>query len=105
MKVSEHKGELQELINKALCGSARDIDYILSRLDDSPGFAMTRYVDYALSLVKKEEGIRQIAFYLFTGSLIQRNYCSLFFNRRGDWDLVKRAYEQGLIDEIQAYAR
>lgn len=65
----------------------------------------TRIVDYALSLVENDAGIARIEFYLFNGTQIQRNYCSLFFNRRGDWPVVKQAYEQGLIDEIQAYAR
>jgi len=62
-------------------------------------------VDYALSLVSNEEGISRLSYYLFNGSLIQRNYCSLFFNRRGDWKIVREAYELGLIDEIQAFAR
>jgi hypothetical protein len=39
------------------------------------------------------------------GTLIQRNYASLFLNRLGEWEPVKKAYELGLIDEVQAYSR
>jgi hypothetical protein len=50
-------------------------------------------------------GFEQIKFYLFNGKLIQRNYASLYFNRIGEWEIVKEAFNKGLIDEIQAYAR
>ena len=98
-------GKLQELIDKAESGNQADVDYIMSFLNNTSTFAMTRYIDYALSLVENEYGIERIGYYLFNGSTIQRNYCSLYFNRRGDWATVKKALEQGLIDEIQAYAR
>jgi len=98
-------GILRELIDKGERGNIEDIDLIMSHLDNSSTFAMTRYVDYALSLVETESGIERIGYYLFNGSLIQRNYCSLFFNRRGNWEIVKKAFNLGLIDEVQAYAR
>jgi hypothetical protein len=98
-------GKLQELIDKAYSGNPEDVDYILGHLTNSSTFAMTRYVDFALSMVKNVTGIERIEYYLFHGSLIQRNYCSLFFNRRGDWAIVKKAWDQGLIDETQAFAR
>ena len=86
-------------------GTKHDIDYIMSNLTHKSSLPMTRYVDYAVSLVENEEGINRLEFFLFNGTLIQRNYCSLFFNRRGDWLIVKKAFQQGLIDEIQAYSR
>lgn len=98
-------GQLKILIDRAKNGTSDDIDFIMSQLTSDSTFAITRYVDYALSLVEKTDGIERISFYLFNGTLIQRNYASLYFNRRGDWELVKQAYEQGLIDENQAYAR
>ena len=98
-------GKLQELIDKAVSGNQEDIDYILSHLSNNSTFAMTRYVDFALSLVENKDGVERIKYYLFNGNLIQRNYCSLFFNRRGDWAIVKNALDKGLIDEIQAFAR
>lgn len=105
MKRYKFCGELQELIERAEIGNIEDVDYIMSHLTIDSTFAMTRYVDYALSLVDNKKGISQIEYYLFYGTLIQRNYSCLFFNRRGDWDIVKEAYKQGLIDEIQAYSR
>lgn len=98
-------GILYDLSSRAVTGKKKDIDYIISHLNNQSTFKMTRFVDYALSLVTNLEGIKRIEYYLFNGSLIQRNYCSLFLNRNGYWKLVKTAYDQGLIDEIQAYAR
>lgn len=98
-------GQLKELIVKAENGSSRDIDSIMEKLTVDSTLAMTRYVDFALSLVEKTEGIKRIEHYLFNGTLIQRNYASLFLNRLGEWKPVKKAYDQGLIDEIQAYSR
>jgi hypothetical protein len=98
-------GELKELIEKAENGSSKDVDLIMGKLSVDSTLAMTRYVDFALSLVEKPEGIKQIEYYLFNGTLIQRNYACLFLNRLGEWKPVKRAYEQGLIDEVQAYSR
>ncbi len=105
MRNKTFNGKLQELINRAESGNTEDVDYILNHLNDSPTFAVTRYVDYALSLVENLDGIERLEYYLFNGSLIQRNYCSLYFNRRGDWTIVKKALHQGLIDETQAFAR
>ncbi len=102
---SEFTGQLKVLIDKAVHGSFTDVDDIMRHLTDNPTLAMTRYVDFALSLFETPEGINRIEHYLFNGTLIQRNYASLFLNRLGEWKPVKRAYEQGLIDEIQAYSR
>jgi hypothetical protein len=101
----EFTGKLKELINKAKNGCSDDIDFIMDHLTTESTLAMTRFVDFALSQVKTTEGINRIAYYLFNGTLIQRNYAALFLNRLGEWKTVKKAYEQGLIDEIQAYAR
>lgn len=98
-------GKLGEFIERAERGNEEDVDYILSHLTDSSSLAMTRYVDYALSLVENQKGIMRLEYYLFNGTLIQRNYSSLFFNRRLDYEIVKRAFNAGLIDEIQAFAR
>jgi hypothetical protein len=105
MKIKPFNGKLQELIDRAELGNSCDVDFILNHLNEFTTFAMTRYVDYALSFVVSTNGIERIEYYLFNGTQIQRNYCSLFFNRRGDWAIVKKAFKQGLIDEIQAFAR
>lgn len=68
---------ISEIIDKAVHGRTSDVDYIMNKLDVDSTLAINRYVDFA----------------------------SLFLNRIGDWKPVKKAYEEGLIDEIQAYAR
>ncbi len=101
----QFSGELKELIDKAKNGRSKDIDLIMEKLTAESTLTMTRYIDFALSLVKNKVGVKRIEYYLFNGTLIQRNYASLFLNRLGEWKPVRKAYEQGLIDEIQAYAR
>jgi len=101
----QFSGELQEFINKAQIGREEDIDFIMNCLTNESSLATTRYVDFALSLVENPIGFERIKCYLFYGTLIQRNYASLYLNRLGVWEPVKEAYEKGLIDEIQAYAR
>ncbi|MBP6334226.1 MAG: hypothetical protein KA444_02050 [Bacteroidia bacterium] len=105
MKSYKFTGQLREFIERAERGHQEDVDYIISHLTNDCTLAMTRYVDYSLSLVENQIGINRLAYYLFNGTPIQRNYCSLFFNRRLDYDIVDRAFKEGRIDEIQAYAR
>lgn len=105
MKKHVFSGQLGQLINKAQRGTTEDTESILKQLTPQSSLTTTRNIDYALSLIETDEGVQIIKNYLFNGSLIQRNYCSLFFNRRGDWQFVKQAYDMGLIDEVQAYAR
>jgi len=98
-------GKLQQLIDYAESGTESDVNHIFSYLSEASDFAMTRFVDFALSVVESEAGKERIRFYLFHGTQIQRNYASLYFNRLGEWECVKAAFDQGLIDEVQAFAR
>lgn len=98
-------GIINKLIHIATIGQKEDIDYLMSHLTKDSTIAMTRFVDYALSFVENQQGIDQMEYYLFNGTLMQRNYCCLYFNRKGDWQIVKQAFKKGLIDEIQAYSR
>lgn len=102
---NKFSGKLKELIDRAAEGGPGDVDYILQHLNNDPSLAITRFVDYSLSFVDSEEGRSRVEYYLFKGTQIQRNYCSLYFNRKGDWAMVKKAFEQGMIDEIQAFSR
>lgn len=99
-------GETAEEIRK-LCdgGSPEDIDRVMAFLDETATLPVTKIIDFHLGTVGSIEGVRRIEYYLFHGTQMQRNYCTLFFARRNDWRLVKSAYERGLIDSIQAYAR
>ena len=98
-------GKVKDLVDKAISGNPEDIDYIINHLTQDVTIATTRFVDYALGLVENKSGVKRIEYYLFNGTQIQRNYCALYFNRRDDWSVVKKAYEKGCIDEIQAFAR
>ncbi len=93
------------MIDKAQVGTPADVDYLMTRISGGTTLAMTKYIDFALGLVTNPEGFERIRYYLFNGTQMQRNYASLYFNRLGEWELVKEAYNKGLIDEIQAYAR
>jgi hypothetical protein len=86
-------------------GTKADVDLIMKELHPDMTLADSKFIDYALGLTEFEEGIATIKEYLFNGTQIQRNYCTLFFNRRGDWATVKLAFQMGLIDEIQAYSK
>jgi DNA-binding MarR family transcriptional regulator len=94
--------EIRELCRS---GAADDIDQVLAYLDENVDLPTTKVVDYCLGTVDTIEGMKRIEYYLFGGTQIQRNYCTLFFARRNDWKLVNKAYRLGLIDYIQAYAR
>ncbi|MBK7096398.1 MAG: hypothetical protein IPH57_15600 [Saprospiraceae bacterium] len=102
---NKYTGKLGELTDRAENGTAEDVDFIMSYLNKDTSLVITRFVDFSLGLVEKSEGISRIEYYLFNGTLIQRNYSSLYFNRRYDFDIVIRAYKGGFIDEIQAFAR
>jgi hypothetical protein len=104
-EIERFTGKLRELIELALKGGADNIDQIFSHLNKEADLKLTRYVDFALSVVENEEGIERMEYYLFNGTLIQRNYASLFFNRNGDYDLIDKANKMGLIDDLQAYVR
>jgi DNA-binding MarR family transcriptional regulator len=94
-------------IIKQLCksGSPYDVDCVLAFLDEMVDIPTTKFVDYYLGTITNVEGIKRIGFYLFNGTQIQRNYCTLFFLRRDEWEIVNKAYTLGLIDYKQAYSR
>jgi hypothetical protein len=100
--------KLEYYVTAARSGSAAGVDAVMAGLDEHTDFAETRFIDYALGLVDSPEGAGRIEWYLFNGTQMQRNYATLFFNRRGekgDWARVKKAYEMGLIDAIQAFSK
>ncbi len=96
---------LKDYIPLAKSGTPSDIDIIMADINPEMSIAVSKIIDYSLSFVESDQGLARMEYYLFNGTQIQRNYCTLFFNRRGDWPLVKAAFEKGLIDEIQAFSR
>jgi len=103
MDYSELFSQIRE---KSRSGTKNDIDEIMRLLnDDDLTIPVTKAVDFYLGQVTNQEGIGRVEYYLFGGTQIQRNYCTLFFARRHQWDLVDSAFRLGLIDQIQAYSR
>ena len=100
-----YTGEFGRIKSLCLRGYPEDIDQVISMLNEKVDLPTTRAVDFYLGLVGNSEGIRRLEHYIFKGTLIQRNYCTLFFARRNEWNIVNRAYELGLIDKVQAYSR
>lgn len=86
-------------------GTRISIDEIMKDLNWQMTLAESKLIDFALGLVDTPEGIRVMEDYLFHGTQIQRNYCTLYFNRREDFKIVREAYDQGLIDDKQAFSR
>ena len=76
---------LKDYIPMAKSGTPADIDAIMSDTTMEMSIAVSKIIDYSLSFVESEPGLERMAYYLFNGTQIQRNYCTLFFNRRGDW--------------------
>ncbi|MBI9107780.1 MAG: hypothetical protein JEZ04_13615 [Spirochaetales bacterium] len=93
-----------EIKTNCLSGTATGIDAIMDTLSTAD-LPTTRAVDFFLGLVEHQAGTDRIEYYLFNGTQIQRNYCTLYFARRNDWKPVNKAYKRGLIDAIQAYSR
>jgi hypothetical protein len=96
---------LAELERRARSGRTSDINYLMENLKVSLPGAHCKMIDYALGQVSSREGRERIKHFLFNGSQIQRNYAALYFKRLGAVILIEEAFQQGCIDEIQAYSR
>lgn len=100
--ISEIANEVKEL---CAVGSAEAIDTVMEYLNETTDISTTKVVDYYLGTVENIEGQKRLEYYLFNGTQLQRNYCTLYFVRIDDWKLVNKAYRMGLIDYIQAYSK
>ena len=76
-------------------GTKQDIDEVIGLLNETVDLPTTKAIDFYLGRVTNPEGTDRIAFYLFQGSQIQRNYCTLYFARRNEWNIVNEAYNSG----------
>lgn len=96
---------LETYIDLAREGTPSSIGEIMSHLNANMTIAESKFIDFALGHVEGDEGMKIMAYYLFHGTQVQRNYCTLYFGRLGEYPLIREAYEQGLIDSIQAFSR
>jgi len=101
----EDKGIIDQYIALAKQGTKEAIDQLMTGLNVDMTLAESKFIDYALGYVENEKGIEIMADYLFNGTQIQRNYCALYFGRMGEYPILRKAYEKGLIDGRQAFSR
>ncbi len=86
-------------------GTKASVKKMMNDLNKSMSLATSKFIDYALGQVNSDEGFQAMADYLFHGTQIQRNYSTLYFCRRGEYLIVRQAFDKGLIDEKQAFSR
>jgi len=96
---------LQHYIALAKASTKESIGEIMQHLNKNMTLAESKFIDFALGHVESEEGMKMMEYYLFHGTQIQRNYCTLYFGRRGEYLIIRKAYDQGLIDAKQAFSR
>jgi len=101
----ETRHTLTYYMEHAQRGTKESVDLIMHNLNRNMTIAESKFIDFALGQVETEEGLEVMRNYLFHGTQLQRNYCTLFFSRRGDHMLVKEAFDLGLIDDKQAFSR
>lgn len=95
----------QHYIGLAKEGTRASIDEIMKHLNMDMSIAESKIIDFSLSHVVSAEGMEAMQRYLFHGTQVQRNYCALYFARLGEYPIVRDAYDQGLIDAVQAFSR
>ena len=86
-------------------GTKDGVSAIMKKLNKNMTVGESKIIDFALGHVDTQEGIDAMKYFLFYGTQIQRNYCALYFGRKDEYILVRKAYEQGLIDARQAFSR
>jgi hypothetical protein len=86
-------------------GTKPSVELIMHQLNRNMTLAESKFIDFALGQIESEEGLAVMKHYFFHGTQLQRNYCALFFSRRGDHKLVKEVFDLGLIDDKQAFSR
>lgn len=101
----ETRNTLTYYMELAQNGTKESVDLIMANLNRNMTLAESKFIDFALGQLETEGGLAAMTNYFFHGTQLQRNYCALFFSRRGDHKLVKEVYDLGLIDDKQAFSR
>ena len=96
---------LQYYVALAKEGTEESIGEVMKHLNADMTIAESKIIDFSLGHVCSDEGVKVMERYLFHGTQIQRNYCALYFGRRGEYRVIKQAYIEGLIDAKQAFSR
>ena len=96
---------LQYYVGLAKEGGEASIAELIGHLNMDMTIAESKFIDFALGHVTDDTGFKIMERYLFHGTQIQRNYAALYFGRLGEWLIIRRAYDEGLIDYRQAFSR
>ena len=104
MGIQNNLSRFDRFVNLGKSGGPEDVKTLMSVLEQKDDMASSKLIDYALSLVRKPEGIEMIRRYLFQGNAAQSNFAALYFKRRGNLEVLKEAYAMGKIDDIQAFS-
>ncbi len=88
----------------ARSGQKQDIDFIMNHLGNQTDIFSAKIADYSLGLVTNCEGKNRIRFYLFNGSITQRNYAALYFKRLGNKDILNEGVNGGFIEAELAFS-
>ena len=105
LKEYEFRHPLTYYMELAREGNKASVKQLMDSLNSRMTLAESKFIDFALGEVATPEGVALIHHYFFHGTQLQRNYCALYFSRRGDHKLVRAAFDQGLIDDLQAFSR
>lgn len=96
---------LQRYVALAKAGTKESIREIMRHVNADMSIGESKIIDFSLGQVCSREGVGVMEYYLFHGTQIQRNYCALYFGRRGEYLIIRKAYVEGLIDAKQAFSR
>ncbi len=88
---------LQYYIRLAKEGTKASIDEIMKHLNKNMTLAESKFIDFALGHVESDEGLKIMEYYLFHGTQIQRNYCTLYFGRRGEYLITQLSHIANLL--------
>lgn len=103
--MTQKQSKLQHYIELAKEGTKASISELMKHLNKDMTLAESKFIDFALGQIESAEGFEVMKDYLFHGTQIQRNYSALYFGRRGEYLIVREAYDRGCIDAKQAFSR
>jgi hypothetical protein len=104
-KYTRHPNRFELFEQMGRAGNPQDIDIMMESLERDPSSFPHKLVDYTLGLVKNTEGQLRIEYYLFNGTLVQRNYAALYFKRIGKVGILAKAVKMRCIDRVQAFSK
>ncbi len=104
-KYTRHTNRFELFEQMGRSGMPMDIDIMMESLELDPSSSPHKLIDYALGLVNNLEGQLRIEYYLFNGTLVQRNYAALYFKRIRAVGILTEAVEMGCVDRIQAFSK